>query len=264
MPYTRAFSTLGCPAASLSDAISLARLHGIEALELRTLQGRTDLPDLWRELHGTPAALASVVAAEGIRIQSLDTSFRLFAAQEGDREALLAFVPWAEALGVRWLRVFDGGESLAGGLALATETLAWWRGLKRTRGWRVDLMVETHDVLLNAETIRRFESVCPGTALLWDSHHTWRRGGEDPVATWAAIHGHVVHVHVKDSIDEPGPRHPFTYCLPGTGRFPMAPLRARLAAEFGGTVCLEWERHWHPYLPPLELALASAAAIDWW
>jgi hypothetical protein len=45
----------------------------------------------------------------------------------------------------------------------------------------------------------------------------------------------------------------------------MAPLVAELkAAEFSGPVSLEWERMWHPYLPPLDEALAVAAARGWW
>jgi hypothetical protein len=52
--------------------------------------------------------------------------------------------------------------------------------------------------------------------------------------------------------------------LPGEGEFPMASLRAILQAEFYGTVSLEWEKLWHPYLPPLENALTAASEHRWW
>jgi sugar phosphate isomerase/epimerase len=85
------------------------------------------------------------------------------------------------------------------------------------------------------------------------------------VVTWRAIRGHVVHVHVKDSVSVPSARHPFSYVLPGEGEFPMTPLKAELrAANFSGPVSLEWERMWHPYLPPLDEALTVAAARGWW
>jgi hypothetical protein len=45
----------------------------------------------------------------------------------------------------------------------------------------------------------------------------------------------------------------------------MTPLKAELrAANFSGPVSLEWERMWHPYLPPLDEALTVAAARGWW
>jgi sugar phosphate isomerase/epimerase len=124
-------------------------------------------------------------------------------------------------------------------------------------------MVETHDSLLTAAAIARFQAAAPATAILWDAHHTWRKGGEDPLVTWRAIHSGVVHVHVKDSIGVPSARHPFTYVLPGDGEFPAAPLLATLQADgFAGPVSLEWEKQWHPYLPSLDTALTVAATPE--
>ena len=132
-------------------------------------------------------------------------------------------------------------------------------------GWSCDVMIETHDSLFTAAAIGRFLAVAPDAAILWDAHHTWRKGGEDPLVTWRAIRGSVPHVHVKDSIGVPSARHPFTYVLPGDGEFPMAPLMAVLRADnFAGPVSLEWEKMWHPYLAPLDEALATATARGWW
>jgi sugar phosphate isomerase/epimerase len=83
--------------------------------------------------------------------------------------------------------------------------------------------------------------------------------------TWPAIRDLVVHVHVKDSIAVPSAKHPWTYVLPGAGRFPIAPLLEALRAdEFAGSVSLEWERMWHPYLPSLDEALTAATKNRWW
>jgi Sugar phosphate isomerases/epimerases len=125
-------------------------------------------------------------------------------------------------------------------------------------------MVETHDSLFTAAAIGRLAAAVPGVRILWDSHHTWKRGGEDPLATWEAIKEHVVHVHVKDSVSRPSGKYPFTYALPGTGEFPMAGLREKLAVGFGGAASLEWEKLWHPELAPLEEVLRSARERAWW
>lgn len=202
-----------------------------------------------------------------MQVVALDTSWRLIDGAPADRSKLLELLPWAEALGARWLRVFDGGTALDdAALSHAAETLTWWQAIRRERGLNVDLMIETHDVLLDAGKIDRFVAAMPrgGARLLWDAHHTWQKGGEDPLKTWRAIKPHVVHVHVKDSVSTPSQRHPHTYVLPGTGEFPMTPLRETLAAEFSGALSLEWERLWHPYLPSLGEALRSATERHWW
>lgn len=266
MKLLRCLSTLGCPEASVLEALELAQRHGLEAVEIRSLGGTVDLPRYFLEQFASPAALAAQLSGMPVKIAALDTSYKLTGATAGDREAFLAYVPWAEALGVRWLRVFDGGRpGNEADLAAMAETVQWWRETRRARGWKADILVETHDALFTAGAINGFVARAPGTAMLWDSHHTWKKGGEDPVATWRAVRDRVVHVHVKDSISVPSAKHPFTYVLPGDGEFPIAPLLAALRADaFGGLVSLEWERLWHPYLPPLDEALATARARAWW
>jgi sugar phosphate isomerase/epimerase len=265
MSLLRCFSSLGCPDLSLNETLALAAKHGLGAVELRSLSGTVELPTLFAEKFGTPEKLAAVVRASGVRVAGFNASLHLTGATPAEREQLVAFGPWAEALGVRWLRVFDGKQADTTGLTEALETLRWWRELRAARGWTVDVSVETHDSLFTAATIARFLESAPGTAILWDAHHTWKKGGEDPVATWRAIRSSVVHVHVKDSISVPSVKHPFTYVLPGDGEFPIAPVLAALRADkFAGPVSLEWEKLWHPYLPPLDEALRVAAERGWW
>lgn len=265
--YTRAFSTLGCPEFTLDEAIALARHHGIRQLELRALGGTLDLPSYFSALAKSPAELAAHIARQGVEIVALDTSFRVIDGSATDRATLLDYIPWAEALGVRWLRVFDGGKFLDdAALTSAAENLKWWTALRQEKGINSDWMIETHDVLIDTPKIQRFLTATPSNSvhLLWDTHHTWKKGGEDPVSTWTTIAPHVAHVHVKDSISAPSEKHPFTYVPPGAGEFPMAPLRARLGAEYSGAISIEWEKLWHPYLQSLDVALKSAAERAWW
>jgi sugar phosphate isomerase/epimerase len=265
MSYSRGFSTLGCPELSLDEAFALARAHRLDCVELRALAGTIELPAYFKEKYVTPVAFAERLRASDVRVAALDTSLRLIGGSDEDREALLRFVPWAEAAGIARLRVFDGGKTGdEAELAEAAAAMAWWRELRAQNGWRVDLMVETHDSLFTAAAIGRFLALAPGAGILWDTHHTWKRGGEDPLVTWRAIRDAVVHVHVKDSVSKPSEKHPFTYVLPGDGEFPMAPLRAAFAEGFSGTVSVEWERMWHPYLAPLDDVLRAAGERAWW
>lgn len=69
---------------------------------------------------------------------------------------------------------------------------------------------------------------------------------------------------MKDSVSRPSARLPYNYTLPGQGEFPMPALRRVLeAGGYAGVLSLEWERMWHPALPPLDEALAAAAAASW-
>jgi sugar phosphate isomerase/epimerase len=266
MPLRRCFSTLGCPELSLGAVIALARKHEIEFVELRALEGSTDLAGYFHAQYGTPAKLAAAFGNAPLRITSLNASLHLAGATAAERDQLAALAPWADALGVPWLRVFDGGTPAdVTEFNAARQTLQWWRSLRQAEGWQSDIMIETHDSLLTADTITKLTSEFPTMAILWDSHHTWRKGGEDPVTTWQAIRARVVHVHVKDSVNVASARHPFTYVLPGDGEFPIAPVLSALrGAGFDGPVSLEWEKLWHPYLPSLDEALTIAAKRNWW
>lgn len=263
MSYKRIISTMGCPELALDEVAALAQRHALDGVELRALAGTIDLPAHFASAYGSPEALAARRSA--VPVTAFCTSLKAVGATAADRVAFLALIPWAEALGVPWLRVFDGGRTAdEAELAEAADTVRWWRGLRAKSGWKTDIMIETHDTLLTGAAVRRFLAAAPGTAIRWDSHHTWKKGGEDPPVTWAAIKDAVVSIDVKDSISLPSARHPYTYVLPGDGEFPMAPLRAMLQAEYGGPVSLEWEKMWHPYLPPLDEALTAAEENRWW
>lgn len=265
MPLHRCFSSLGCPEFSLDGVLALADKHRVPQVELRALGGTLDLGTYLAAEYGTPGNLGAA-RVPAVRVSALDASLRLIDGAVAEREQLAALAPWADAMGVRWLRVFDGGNHLdSAAFAAARKTLAWWRELRNRHGWKSDLMVETHDSLLTADAIRRFVDAVPDVGILWDAHHTWRKGGEDPALTWTAIRPYVVHVHVKDSISVPSSRHPFTYVVPGDGEFPMRDVwRVLKTDDFGGAVSLEWEKLWHPYLPSLDEALTAATERKWW
>jgi sugar phosphate isomerase/epimerase len=265
MSLLRTFSSLGCPELSLEQTFSLAEQHGIRIVELRALGSTIDLPLYFTELYGTPQKLADKLRGSDVSIAALATSFRLVGSTAAERERFLQYVYWAEALDVPWLRVFDGGRiAQSDYFTEAAETIHWWQALRRERAWSTDIMVETHDSLLTSAAILRFLDAIPGTAILWDSHHTWKRGAENPATTWTKIRPSVVHIHVKDSVSQSTGNHAYAYTLPGTGEFPAAQLFEMLHVDgFTGPVCLEWEKMWHPYLPSLDEALRAAESWDW-
>lgn len=253
------FSTLGCSDLSLHQVTDLANRHDITMVELRTLSGTVDLIAALTTEFGNPAGLAAFLADRKLRIASLNTSFKLF--ESHDFTALEPFIPWAEAAGIAHLRVFDGGELPgADDMKRAVALLEAWQATRQTRGLNVDLMIETHDALADLHQLIVFIELAPTARILWDTHHTWAKGA-DLSSVWQRVAKNVVHIHVKDSRAGGDGRR--QYVLPGHGDFPMADLISLLPSdEHHIPISLEWERHWHPELPPLEEALA--AAHSWW
>ena len=262
----RCFSTLGCAELDLDAVLQLASQHGIPTVEVRALSGSTDLPQILAGRYGTPDGMEAALREKPSRMVAIGTSLRLIGNTPEDRESFLRIVPWAEAAGVRTLRLFDGGHAAdAAEMEDALRTLDWWREIRARNGWTVDVNVETHDSLVTLAALERFCRLVSECPVLWDSHHTWRKGGADPLKVWQCLQPHVSHIHVKDSISLPGPRLPYSYVLPGEGEFPMAALSAVLRRDgYTGLLSLEWERLWHPELPELGEALRSAAQHGWW
>ena len=260
-PMNWCFSTLGCPELDLDGVIVLAKKFGFNQVELRALEGTVDLPAYFAAKYGSPAALATRLAGTGIRVASLDTSWKLIGAPAGACDAFLEYLEWAEALGGVPLRVFDGGTKAdSASITEARDSIAWWEDRRICGNWKSSILVETHDAIVSTAAVRELFADAPASVgLLWDAHHTWKKGGEDPLVTWRDVKTWVRHIHVKDSIGEPSARHAFTYVSLGEGEFPLRPLLDTLSADgFRGVVSLEWERMWHPYLPSLEMAFQGA------
>jgi sugar phosphate isomerase/epimerase len=253
------FSTLGCSEMSLHEVADLADRHDIAAIELRTLSGTIDLISALAAEFENPAGLAAFLAGRNLRIAALNTSIKLF--ESTDLAAIEPFIPWAEAAGAAHLRIFDGGKQLgADDMKRAADIIDDWQATRQSSGFDFDLMIETHNTLTDVEQLVALVELVPTAQILWDTHHTWSRGA-DPTSVWDRIARNIVHLHVKDStVDGDGRRH---YVLPGDGDFPMAELISLLRQnERHIPLSLEWERHWHPELPPLEDALI--AARNWW
>jgi len=263
------FSTLGCPELSLPQICQLLREFNLPGLELRCVDGRMDLPRWAAEKGWTRRRATMLLAKHQIQFCVAGSSFKLVGNDEKSRTELLDFCWWAESWGVRYVRAFGGGtwgQPLSeADYSQASETVEWWQWEKRRRHWRLELLLETHDAFSASVPCRHLLTrLREPIGLIWDSHHTWRLGGETPRETWGQLFPWIKHVHIKDSIAKPSTRHPYTYVLPGDGEVPLAEVVEVLHVhQFTGMVSLEWERQWHPYLPPLREALARLRTRAW-
>ncbi|MDJ0314464.1 TIM barrel protein [Arthrobacter sp. H35-D1] len=325
-----AFSTLGCPGASLAQVIGIAREAGATGLELRAAAGEFIYP-------GMDAAACSAVAGEladaGLEVLALASYVRVCAASDGtvavsvadgaapgaadgaadgaavyvaggaapgagypaDAQAgypaedpvlaeLLAAFDLAAALSTgntgqgAQVRVFPGAGLEPCGVgeepspALAAADLRAARRLNAAAGHARDLgvgiLLETHDSHPRASDVARILAHVEADApvkVIWDLMHPWRHD-ETPERTAALLTESLAYAQYKDGVRTPD-THDVVLTLPGEGQLPLLRMNA-LAAEiaamqgiFDPWVSLEWERAWHPELPPVGQALASLKAL---
>ena len=251
------FSSLGCPEYSLREIIGLAEARGIELVELRCVSGETDIPQVAKVEDWLTGKHSGSLSLDEVAITALNSSARVSKPFDECYRELEAFAPLMSHFEVPHLRVFDGDLDMRHNPEEAWHWLDAWERMRKRRKWSFSLLVETHDSLLTADEVARFfyqghEHV----GLLWDSHHTWRKKNLCPLESWSELRPWIRHVHIKDSLPIPGSTLPYSYVCPGNGDFPLWELIQTLENDsFDGPVSLEWERRWHPSLPPLELAL---------
>lgn len=242
-----AFSTLGCPELSAEGIARLARDHGDLGVELRAAAG-TPLHD------GMSATALAELADElrGTRLLSVSTYVLIAdtAADDSDVvEGLLTAIDLARALGAPAIRVFAGGE----GTALPARRL---RSALAGTGPDVEILLETHD---SHSTGRSVADVLDAVGdarcgAIWDVAHPWAVG-ERPEHTLEALWPWLRYVQVKD---EPSPTER-TPVLLGEGGIPLEHMLDLLDDRgYSGVLSLEWERAWHPSIPPLGDALSAA------
>jgi sugar phosphate isomerase/epimerase len=262
-------STLGCPDLRFPQICQLLSEFALHELEFRAVDGRIDLPQWAVDAGWIPFQATGLLAKHDIRFVVADSSFKLVGNDEKSRAELLAFCEWADSWSARYVRAFGGGTW---GQALTEEdydqaalTIAWWQQERKQRGWAIELLLETHDAFCASSSCRQLLArLHEPIGIIWDSHHTWRLGGETPRESWSQLSQWIRHVHVKDSVNKPSARHPYTYVLPGDGDMPVGQVVEVLSEHhFPGVVSLEWERLWHPYLPLLREALARLQAQPW-
>jgi sugar phosphate isomerase/epimerase len=268
--FQTCFSTLGCPGLDLAGVLALAAKHQIDSVELRSLADRIDLPDyLAAQPGGLPAVRTSLGELRG-GVPVLGTSFKLVGGTEAGRAELLKFARLAEQIGSPYLRIFGGGkwdtELTDADYTEAIGFLNWWNEERVREGWNVDVLIETHDAFsASAPLVRLFDLLGRPVGIIWDSHHTWKLGGETPAESWQQLGAVTRHVHIKDSVSVASARHPYTYVLPGTGEMPAREVLDILRTQnFQGAVALEWEKMWHPYLCDLSDALGACRTATWW
>jgi sugar phosphate isomerase/epimerase len=263
--YPIAFSTLGCPAWSWKTILETADKLGYAAIELRGVAGEMDLPKV-PELQGARLAETKKdLAALRLVVSDLGASARMHEKDPAVREAQLdegrRFIDLAHAMGVKYVRMFGDkipeGEPKEDVMERVVEGFRKMADHAKPAG--VTVLIESHGDFTDSpdlvEILTRVNH--PQFQLLWDAHHSFVAGQEQPAATYRALGKWIRHTHLKDSRPAGADRR---YVLIGTGEVPVKEQVAVLArGGYQGFYGFEWEKKWHPEIEEPEVAFPHYA-----
>jgi sugar phosphate isomerase/epimerase len=257
------FSTLGCPAWEWAQILDFAKAHDFAAIELRGLRGTMDLPARPEFQPDCLAQSKREVASRNLKIACVSSSAQLHDAEPAKRSQQIAdakrFVDLASSLGAPNVRVFGNKiegpkEQVVDRIASGLHELGAYAG---PRG--VTVIIESHGDFTDSPTLSEIltRADSPNVGLLWDAHHTFVDGKEDPEFTVQKLGRYIRHTHLKDSVPSAGGRR---YVLTGHGDVPVRKQIEVLAASgYTGCYTFEWEKAWHPDLEDPEIAIADFA-----
>lgn len=257
-----AFSTLACPEWTPLDVVAQAATMGYGGIEWR------GGPDGHAGPHLAPADRRAVRAAmdgQGLVAVSVTTYTDFVhpdaAVRAASVQGLVQHAEVAAVLGAPVLRAFLGeradeaplGELLdraAEGLLAAEAAIS---------GSGVSIAIEPHDDFLASSIIagllQRLDRSDVG--VIWDAGNTWSNG-ERPEVGLDLLRPWLRYIQVKDGTGQLPDWH---LTRIGEGEVPIVDAFAWLVRTgISVPVSIEWERPWHPELPPASEALPAGLA----
>ena len=200
------FSTLGCPGWEWTKILEFAQMNGFAAIELRGVRGNVDLPSCAEFAPGQIRQTKQQVADHGLKISDLGASATMHVAEPGERAKQLAdarkFIDLASALEVPYVRVFGNEvkgsrEEVIAHVTDGSHQLGEHAGPKG-----VTVIIESHGDFVTSPLLKEVLTKADSkhVALLWDAHHTFVDGHEQPEATVAELGSWIRHTHLKDSV----------------------------------------------------------------
>ena len=246
------FSTLGCTDYTLDEAIALAKRNGMDAIEIRGLSGILDNEKIPCFFDKASEGTKNALHLAGVTPLVLGTSVTLHDPEKYDAALAegLAALRIASRIGFSAIRIF--GDRIQGEEEDCLARIA--KGIlalcHEAEALGVSVFLEVHGEINTAERLEKIVATCKESArfgLIWDVCHT--RSTCDPKEFYARFAPFIRHVHFKDIKGD-------LHVLPGEGALPLREIAEMMTAGgYDGYFSLEWERKWHPELPPIEEAL---------
>ncbi len=257
-----AFSTLACPEWRALEVVARASAMGFDAIEWR---GGEDGHAGSHVHHAERRSIRHAMDDHGLVAIAVtcytDLVHPSATVRAATLEDLLRHAAVAETLGAPTLRAFPGDriDDVSDEVILdrAADTLL--RAAERLDGSGIAIAIEPHDALPSstavADLLARLDH--PQVGAIWDAGNSWSVG-EQPEDGIRALGRWLRYVQVKDGIRR---GRDWRLTLLGEGEVPLDRGIALLARSHpDAPLSIEWERPWHPDLPPAERALPDGLA----
>ena len=251
------FSTLGCVEKTLAEDIALAKEHGMQALEIRGIDGILDNGEIADFSEENATKTKQLLAKSGVGILVLGTSCA-FHTEEKCEKAMIegrAAIDIAWRIGIPYIRVFGNNivpEEREASMARVADGIAAL--CRYASDKNVTVLLEVHADFNTIEALTPVLDVLKeydNFGLIWDVYHSHRAYGQHWTPFYEFIRPYIRHVHLKDMAPDG------TLVATGDGEIPLLDIVDRLLADgYDGYFSLEWERKWKAYLAPIEEALA--------
>jgi sugar phosphate isomerase/epimerase len=261
------FSTLGCPNWPWPKILDVAAEQQFASIELRGILTNMDLTKVPELSADHIADAKQQLKAHGLVVSCLGASANMHDMDAAKHAAQLdearRFIDLARQLGAPYVRVFGNEyvkdvprDKMLAHIAGALHDLGEY-----ARPKNVTVIIESHGDFTDSpsllELLQRADS--PNVALLWDAHHTFVSGKEQPEDTVAKLGRYIRHTHLKDSMPAGNDRR---YVLTGTGDVPVKrQIEALAKIGYKGFYSFEWEKRWHPEIEEPEVAIAQYAKV---
>ena len=261
------FSTLGTPAWSWDRILDVAQTNRYATIELR---GLGEAMDLTRRPEFSPAqrpATLRQLESHGLRVSCLGASASMHEMDPGKRAAQLdegrRFIDLAHALGAPYVRVFGNEfvkdvprDTMLAHVASGLRELGEHAGARN-----VTVLLESHGDFTRSPVLLELmeRTASPAVAILWDAHHTFASGKEEPEESVRLLGRWIRHTHLKDSVPSGSDRR---YVLTGKGDVPVErQITALVKSGYRGQYSFEWEKRWHPEIEDPDIAIPDFALV---
>ncbi|MDR1902755.1 MAG: sugar phosphate isomerase/epimerase [Treponema sp.] len=256
------FTTLGCPEWSFAKILDEAQKMGYSGIEIRGIEDKMLAEEIVQFFPENRQAALDALKARGLEMVGFGSSVRFDPADKFD--AMLAegkrAVDVCQFMGIPLVRIFGNNFPAGESESAVIERVARGAGLLAEYGEDKGVMVllETHGDFNTVERVKGvFDQVkSKNFNLLWDVAHTDFTYADDFMKFYSVMKDRIVHTHFKDHIrGNPADEKTYKLCQIGEGNIPIKAIVKRLLADgYKGYFSLEWEKKWHPDLPPAEIA----------
>lgn len=255
------FSTIGCPRWDWLTILDAAGRLGYEGLTLRGIQGEMDLTKRAEFASSNIKQSVREVRARGLRIVSLGASTRLHdydpAKRARELDEAKRFINLAHELNASYVRVF-GDDFPAGQTREATiERVAAGLGELGSfaKGSGVTVLLESHGAMTDSRTLGDIfaRAEMPTVGFLWDTGHTFIKGGERPAETFGKLQKYLRLVELRDVV-RVGDK--VRSVIVGGGIVPVREaVRVLAEHKYQGFYTFEWLKFYEPEIEEPEVAL---------